>query len=55
MWAKNSLKDPTLALQLREIRTAKLNGDNLRKAITDITKKRFTELSKQLQTASALF
>jgi alpha-amylase len=55
MWAKNSLKDPALALQLREIRTAKLNGDNLRKAITDITKKRFTELSKQLQTASGLF
>ncbi|MGW8289373.1 MAG: hypothetical protein ACWGNP_03785, partial [Candidatus Bathyarchaeia archaeon] len=54
-WAKHSLQDEVLARQLREIRALKLKGKELRKAYVDAAKKRFKELSAQVQTAVKLF
>jgi alpha-amylase len=54
-WAKYSLRDEVLARQLKEIKAAKLKGKELRKAVADAAKKRFKELSAQVQTAVKLF
>lgn len=54
-WAKHSLQDEVLARQLREIKASKLKGKELRKMYVDAAKKRFKELSVQVQTAVKLF
>jgi alpha-amylase len=54
-WAEHSLQDKVLSGQLKKTRTAKLEGEALRKAIISATEKRFNELSKQVQMATKLF
>jgi alpha-amylase len=54
-WTKHSLKDGVLSRQLREIRTSRLKGEALRKAIIAAAEKRFKKLSRQVQTAVKLF
>ena len=54
-WTKHSLQDEVLSRQLREIRTSKLKGEALRKAIITVAEKRFEKLSRQVQTAVKLF
>jgi alpha-amylase len=54
-WAENSLKDKALARDLGEARASRLKGEPLRKALVEVTEKRFTELSKQVQKATRLF
>jgi alpha-amylase len=54
-WAEHSLQDKVLSEQLKKTRTAKLEGEALRKAIISATEKRFNELSKQVQMATKLF
>jgi hypothetical protein len=44
-----------LARQLKEIKASKLKGKELRKALADAAKKRFKELSTQVQAAVKLF
>ncbi|MCW4047643.1 MAG: glycoside hydrolase family 57 protein [Candidatus Bathyarchaeota archaeon] len=53
-WAEHSLKDPTLAAQLKAIRTQKLKGTPLRKALVNTARKRFRTLSKQAETTMRL-
>ena len=54
-WAENSLQDKVLSRDLGKTRAARLRGEALRKALVDVTEKRFTELSKQVQKATRLF
>ena len=54
-WAQQSLQDKALACQLKEIRTKKLKGEVLRKAVVDAVEKRFKEVSAQIQSATKLF
>ena len=54
-WAEHSLLDKVLSSQLKEIRTSKQKGEKLRKTITNVAKKRFSTLSKQVQAAVKLF
>jgi alpha-amylase len=54
-WAEHSLQDKALARQLKGIRASKLKGEKLRKAVLDVAKKRFQELSAQVQAAVKLF
>jgi alpha-amylase len=54
-WAKFSLQDKVLARQLGEVKAAKLKGEPLRKALVTIAEKRFSQLIKQTQKATALF
>ena len=54
-WAEKSLKDKKLAKQLKEIRLSRLKGEKLRKAIVRVVRKRFSELSKQVQLATQYF
>lgn len=54
-WIRHSLKDTELASKLREIKTSKAKGEKLRKTTIEATKKRFSALEKQLQTAAGLF
>jgi alpha-amylase len=54
-WAEHSLQDTTLAQQLKGIRTSKLKGEMLRKALFDAAEKRFEKLSAQVQSAVKLF
>ena len=54
-WAEKSLKDKKLAKQLKEIRLSRLKGEKLRKAIVRVVRKRFSELSKQVQLATRYF
>jgi alpha-amylase len=54
-WARNSLQDPVLAAQLKQIRTQKPQGKALRKALAAVAKKRFQTLTKQAQTATRLY
>ena len=54
-WAQQSLQDKALAHQVKEVRTKKLKGEVLRKAIIDAVEKRFKELSAQVQAAVRFF
>ena len=54
-WAENSLQDKTLALQLKKIRTSKLEGEALRTALANTAEKRFMKLRAQVQVAVGLF
>jgi alpha-amylase len=54
-WAKSSLKDQKLAFKLKDLADSKLCGEKLRKAIVEVTKKRYTSQSKKLQDATQLF
>jgi alpha-amylase len=54
-WAEHSLQDEILSQQLKKIRASKPMGETLRKAIIVAAKKRFRELSQQVQTAVKLF
>jgi alpha-amylase len=54
-WAENSLQDKTLALQLKKIRTSKLEGEALRTALANTAEKRFMKLRAQVQAAVGLF
>ncbi|MBT0159416.1 alpha-amylase, partial [Candidatus Bathyarchaeota archaeon A05DMB-2] len=53
-WAKYSLQDPPLAAQLKAIRTQKLKGKPLQKALVNAAQKRFRSLSKQAETTMRL-
>lgn len=48
-WAKNSLRDNTLAEQLKKIRLSRLKGEKLRKSIIKVAKERYRRLSQQIQ------
>ena len=52
-WAKYSLKDPKLASSIRALKDQR-KGEKLRKALVDVTKKRFITQSKQVQDATQL-
>jgi alpha-amylase len=54
-WVENSLQDKVLARQLRKIRLSKLKGEELRKSIVEIAKKRFNKLNRQTQMATEYF
>ncbi len=54
-WATHSLHDKVLSQQLKAIRIAKEKGKTLRNTIITTAEKRFSELSKQAQTATRLF
>jgi alpha-amylase len=54
-WAEHSLQDKALADKLKGIRTSKLKGEALRKAVVDAAEKRFRELGAQVQSAVRLF
>lgn len=54
-WIRHSLREPELASRLREIKASKAKGEKLRKITIEATKKRFSTLEKQLQTAAGLF
>jgi alpha-amylase len=54
-WARHSLQDSVLSTELMKIKTAKLEGQELRKELVKTVNKRFDDLSKQTQTATRLF
>ena len=54
-WAQNSLKDPKLASEIKEIKASEEKGENLRNAIVNAAKNRYTALNKQTQEATQLF
>jgi alpha-amylase len=54
-WAEKSLYDKALANQLRNVRVSKLKGEKLREALIRVVKKRFVELSTQVQTATKYY
>jgi hypothetical protein len=48
-WLNYSLKDPTLAGEIKKIAAAKRKGETLRKAILTASKKRYTTLCGQVE------
>jgi alpha-amylase len=54
-WAEHSLHDEVLAQELKKARTAKLKGEELRKAIVNVAEERFAALNRQVQAATKLF
>jgi alpha-amylase len=54
-WVEKSLNDKPLAEKLKKIRTEKLGGENLRKALVKAASERFGKLKTQLQTATKCF
>jgi hypothetical protein len=54
-WAQNSLKDKKLASELKKIKASEQKGEQLRKALLDLSKKRYVVLNKQMQEATQLF
>ena len=53
-WAKSSLKDQTLAAQIKELEASGPKGEKLREALVAAAKKRFIAQSKQMQDAMQL-
>ena len=51
-WAKKSLRDETLAKQLREMRGSKLRGEALADAIGKVAEQRLSELTRQARTTT---
>jgi hypothetical protein len=54
-WVENSLRDQTLASEIKNLAKADEKGEKLRTDILDLTKKRFATLSKQTQEVTQLF
>lgn len=54
-WAEKSLRDKTLAEQLRKIRLSRLRGESLRKVLVETIKKRFADVSEQTRIATKYF
>lgn len=54
-WAEHSLQDKTLQLQLETIKNLKLKSSTLKKKMLSVVKKRFNEVSEQVQVATGLF
>jgi len=54
-WASKSLRDKTLAGQLKKIRLSKMKGTTLRKSLIEVFNERFKEQSEQMQTATKYF
>jgi alpha-amylase len=54
-WVKSSFKDQKLSLQIRKLMVSEVNGDELRAALVDATKKRFNVLSKGALDATQLY
>ena len=54
-WAEHSLQDQVFSRELGKVTNEKLKGDGLRRALVEITSKRFNNLSKQTQSATQLF
>ena len=54
-WAGKSLSDKTLGEQLKKIRLSKLVGEPLRKSLIKVTKERYDESGKEIQTATKYF
>ncbi len=50
-WARNSLYDNVLAERLRGVRLLKLQGENLRRSLIEVTKKRAREIKEQRRRA----
>ena len=48
-WAKVSLRDNTLARELKKVKLSKLKGEKLRRSMVKVVKERFKELSQQMQ------
>ena len=54
-WAEKSLRDKTLAGQLKKLRLSKLKGEPLAKALAGAVKERFEELNAQIETSTRYF
>jgi alpha-amylase len=54
-WARYSMRDEILARQMKVIRSGKLKGELLRKALVEAGKNRYNELRKQVEAALRLF
>jgi len=54
-WAQISLHDTRLAKKLRKIRLLGAKGEDLRKLLSEIAEKRFTELSRETKAATEYF
>jgi len=54
-WAEKSLKDKTLAGQLKKLRLSKLKGEPLAKALAGAVRERFEELNAQIETSTRYF
>jgi hypothetical protein len=54
-WAEHSFQDKILAKNFGRVRTTKLKGESLRKALVEISAKRFKELNKNVLKATRLF
>lgn len=54
-WAEKALKDKELTERLKDLKTSKLKGENLRKRLIKIVTDRFKELSTQVQTVTGYF
>ena len=54
-WAEKSLRDPSLADELKKVTAARLEGEHLRKALMKVVKRRLNELSAEIQSAIRYF
>jgi alpha-amylase len=54
-WASKALHDKTLQAQLKKIRTSNINGEALRKELTETLKERINNLTAELQSATKYF
>jgi alpha-amylase len=54
-WAEKSLRDGILARKLKEARLSKAKGDELRGLLVKVVKRRFEELSVQVESATEYF
>jgi alpha-amylase len=54
-WAEKSLRDGILARELKEARLSKAKGDELRGLLVKVVKRRFEELSVQVESATEYF
>jgi alpha-amylase len=54
-WARDSLKDPELASQLKKLKGSEEKGEKLREKMLIFAEKRYATLSKQVQDATKLF
>lgn len=54
-WVEHSLRDNILAEQLKTVSASNLRGEPLRKAIINLSKRRFQKLSRQMEEATKLF
>jgi len=54
-WAKSSLRDNTLARQLKKVRVSKARGEELRRSLVQATEQRFEKLNELARRATGYF